>query len=116
MEYETTAYATIAGFSAFKNVDEYEIPCAMCMRERAAGVTVWGSNVCPSGSTRDYAGYATGDASKRGTLQCVQESPQVVRWPCSPAKPCPADGSPLTQFIFENNVRRPRPSPPPLLR
>lgn len=71
-EYETSGY----GISSLASLHDREIPCAVCMRERAnVSFMLPGSSVCPSGFTREYPGYlmATHYTQTKSEFVCLDQ-------------------------------------------
>ena len=104
MEWETTPYnnlvASTQDFAKQFLLDQYEMPCAMCKRNRGTSFTQWGSDVCPSGGLNGYRGYIMTAKTHRSAHECVEKTePAVARKMCSTAYMCEV-GTYTTATVF----------------
>ena len=107
VEYDYAGYNNVAGFiEELYDADNYEMPCAVCVRERATGLTVWGTDQCAGDMVHGYEGYAmtsTDTVARRTRHECVEKNMRAVAMtPCAPAQACPSNGSPMTHFTFDS--------------
>ena len=93
-------------FGTFATIDRQEQSCSVCVRNKASGVTLWGTDTCPDLSVPAYDGYImAAEGLQRSVFQCVDKTETTVaRSMCLPRVECPADGSKMTSFRFENAV------------
>ena len=93
-------------FGEFATIDKQEEVCSVCVRNKASGVTLWGTDKCPDLSVHAYDGYImAAEGLQRSVFQCVDKSETAVaRSLCLPRAACPTDGSKMTSFRFDYNV------------
>ena len=83
VQYYTAEYNAIAGFENLRYLNQYEVPCAVCISDRSQGFTTWGSNVCPAGASTQYGGLIMSDRVLRTSFECVEKRhPEPARSPC----------------------------------
>ena len=78
---EGAEYQMRSGPIAIQNVQDYNVPCAVCyVPTRATTIMVPAKTVCPSSWTREYYGYLTTehDSHGRSSYTCLDISPEVV--------------------------------------
>jgi hypothetical protein len=74
-----TSTANLAGFSSSYDLDNFEVPCTVCMRTAVNGFTIWGTDTCPANSDSSYGGYAahgctSGQCVGRTTFECLDNN------------------------------------------
>jgi hypothetical protein len=84
VQYYTAEYNAIAGFENLRYLNQFEVPCAVCVSDRTQGFTTWGSNTCPAGTSTQYGGLIMSDRVLRTSFECVEKRhPEPARGPCS---------------------------------
>eukprot|EP01046_Picozoa_sp_COSAG06_P065950 COSAG06_NODE_16424_length_1002_cov_1.101883_1_plen_323_part_10 len=100
------------GLDSLARSDGFDIACAVCSREHGAGFTLWGGDgvaiACPARAHLSYSGYtmvSPQSGAQRATPLCVDRAQAaIVRKTCDPRHACPANGTPLTAFHFNDNL------------
>ena len=70
VEYRTADFASL--YESIGDLNNYEVPCAVCTKARSAGLQVWGTDACPHGVAKAYDGYVM---AEHGGYRCC-----LYRW------------------------------------
>ena len=106
LEFDSQSWGTINSLAHVGDLDQIEIPCIVCLRERAIPLPVWGTNRCPlDRAINVMKGYMWSSDQRRAEYMCIQDPRTAVASArCSPSHTCPADGTAMTAFLFDASL------------